>query len=122
MGTIYIPMTMNVLVLGHIKILRKLIKKGDVIVGLLTSKALKGYKKELTTFKDRLYILESLDLDIKIVPQESLDPTKNLKKYKCNALASGDGFEKCEIDSAKELGVKLLTVNSGCKIHSSDIK
>lgn len=115
-------MTVNILVLGHIKILRKLIKRGQVIVGLLTSEALKGYKKEAVPFKDRMEILKTLALDIKVVPQTSLNPIKNLKKYKCTALASGDGFEQCEIDACKELGVKLLKISSGHPTHSSDIQ
>lgn len=113
---------MNVLVVGHIRLIKKLLEKGNVTIGLLTSKALKGYKKERTPYADRLEILESLCFYMDIVPQDSLNPAKNLKKYKADALASGDGFEKVEIAAAKKLGVKLLSVNSGSKIHASDIK
>ena len=123
MQTCYVPMTCNILVLGHIKLLEKLEQKQyDIIVGLLTAKALKGYKKELVPFKDRKYILETLSLPIRIVPQDSLDPTVNLKKYKPDVLVSGDGFEPSEKESAKKLGVKLLNIKSGCKLHSSSIK
>lgn len=116
-------MTCNVLVVGHIRLLEKLeAKRHDIVVGLLTSKALKGYKKELMSFKDRKYILETLSLPIKIVPQETLNPSKNLKKYKCTALVSGDGFEQVEINACKKLGVKLLQIKSGEKLHSSHIR
>lgn len=116
-------MTINILVLGHIIILQKLLKKGNVIIGLLTTNALRGYKKEITPFKERLEILKALNLGVKfkIVPQDTLDPFNNLKKYKCTHLASGDGFEECEIESAKKLGVKLLDINSGSPTHSSDV-
>lgn len=110
---IYFPITANILTPGHIKCLEVLSKRGSVIVGVLTSKALKGYKKELVPFKDRKFILEAVTKhvkNIKVVPQDSLDPTRNLKKYGCTVIASGDGFEISEQKSAEKLGVKLLEV------------
>lgn len=121
-NTIYVPMTCNLLVVGHIRLLKKVFDKGDVIVGLLSSKALKGYKKELAHFNDRKYILEALNIPMEVVKQDSLDPYENLKKYQCTHLASGDGFEEVEKKATKKLGVKLLKINSGSPTHSSDIK
>lgn len=118
----YVPMSCNFLVAGHIHLIKKLQKKGNVIIGLLTSKALKGYKKEITPYKERLEILQALDFCLDIVPQDSLDPYENLKEYKCNYLVSGDGFEEVERKSAKKLGVKLLSIKSGSPTHASDIK
>lgn len=115
-------MTCNLLVVGHIRLLKKVFDKGDVIVGLLSSKALKGYKKELAHFNDRKYILEALNIPMEVVKQDSLDPYENLKKYQCTHLASGDGFEEVEKKATKKLGVKLLKINSGSPTHSSDIK
>lgn len=117
-------MTINILTKGHILLIEKLLIKGDVVVGLLTTKSLKGYKTERVPYKDRYFILDNLICSplIEIVPQDSLDPYQNLKKYKCDALASGDGFEEVEREAAKKLGVKLINVKSGYPTHSSDIK
>lgn len=117
---IYFPMSANVLVKGHIVMLKKLYAKGDVVIGLLTSKALKNYKKEVVPYVERKYILENFFNNI-VVPQDSLDPSKNIKKYSCDAIASGDGWEKSEIAAIKKLGIKKIDVKSGCKRHSSDI-
>lgn len=114
-------MTANVLVPGHIKLLIKLFEKGDVVVGLLTSKALKGYKKERMPFKDRKYILERISLPLTVVAQDTLSPEVNLIKYQCDAIASGDGWEKSELDTIKKLGIKKINVKSGHKLHSSDL-
>lgn len=117
-------MTCNVLVPGHIKCVKKLRKKGLVIIGLLSSKALLGYKKEVIPFKDRLYILRELfksDKKIIIVKQNSLNPERNIKKYRCNSIASGDGWEQKELESIKRLGIKKINIRSGEKVHSSDI-
>jgi len=122
--TIYFPMTCNVLTKGHIRCLEILSKKGLVIVGLLTSKALEGYKEELMPFEERKYILEIVAMgigNIIVVPQNSLDPIEKLQAFKCNAIASGDGFEKIERQAAKKLNLKKIRVNSRCPLHSSDI-
>jgi phosphoenolpyruvate phosphomutase / 2-hydroxyethylphosphonate cytidylyltransferase len=119
---IYAPMTCDILVVGHIRFLKKLSQKGQVIVGVLTDQALKGYKKNCIPFKDRYEILNELWLHDELVPQTSLDPTANLIKYQCDAIASGDGFEPSEQAAAKRLGVKLLNIKSGSKLHSSHLK
>lgn len=108
---IYIPMTLNILTPGHIKVLETLRDMGNVRIGLLTSKALKGYKQELMPFEDRRFVAETIaiPLGIDVVAQESLDPTANLKKYKEEALASGDGFEDSELLAIKKL--KLVKVH-----------
>lgn len=118
---IYFPMTCNILTKGHIKCLEKLSKKGKIVVGLLTSKALEGYKKERMPFKDRKYILQSLKIRSTVVPQNSLNPEKNIKKYKCSAIASGDGWEPEELQVIKDLGLTIINIKSGEKLHSSNI-
>lgn len=89
-------------------------------MGLLTSKALKGYKKEKMKWEDRKFILSQITY-ADIVPQDSLDPTENIKLYKCNALASGDGFEKEEEEAIRKLGLTKLALMSGHPLHSSDL-
>ena len=121
---IYFPATCNVLVRGHIKALEILNRKGFVTVGLLTSKAMKGYKKELTSFEDRKYILDTIAMalgNIDVIPQDSLDPTENIKKYKCNAIASGDGWHPKELRAIKKLNLKKIEFDSKHRIHSSDL-
>jgi hypothetical protein len=110
---IYFPMTCNVLTPGHIFCLEKLIRMGFVNIGLLTPKALKGYKEERMPFEDRKYILETVAIalgSIDVHPQDSLDPTENIKRLKCNALASGDGFERVESSAIKKLKLKQIDI------------
>ncbi len=121
---IYFPMSCNILTPGHIKALEKLKRQGFVNIGLLTSKALKGYKEELMPFEDRKYILETIACalgKIDVVAQDSLDPTANIKRYKCDAIASGDGWEKEELAVIKKLKLKRIDLDSGHALHSSDI-
>lgn len=121
---IYFPVTCNILVPGHIKALERLIKQGYVTIGLLTPEALKGYKKELMPYSDRKYILETIAIalgKIDVVPQDSLDPISNIRKYKCNAIASGDGWEESELKAIKKLKLKVIDIKSGSKLHSSEV-
>lgn len=121
---IYVPMSANILTKGHICLLEKLKRKGFVTVGLLTANAMRGYKKELVSYENREYIMETIAMalgNIDIVPQDSLDPTENIKKYKCNAIASGDGWHIKEMKAIKKLNLNIININSGEKIHSSDI-
>ncbi len=110
---IYFPMTCSILTPGHIRCLGYLTSIGFVTIGLLTSKAMKGYKKEIVPYKDRKYVLDTVALaleDIDVVPQDDLDPRTNLLLYDCTHLASGDGFEKDEIEAAKWCGVDLINI------------
>lgn len=108
--TIFFPMTFNLITPGHIQCLDILNRKGKIIVGLLTKKALQGYKKEYTPWKDRKYILEHLKIKVKVVAQDSLDPTLCIKKYKCDTIASGDGFEIEEKKAIKKLDLKIINI------------
>jgi len=120
---IYFPMTVNILTKGHIRALEILSNKGSVVVGLLTSSALKNYKEERMPYEDRLYILNVIAsvTGAQVVPQESIDPTENIRKYNCTAIASGDGWEGKELEAINKLGVTRIDINSGCELHSSDL-
>lgn len=109
----YFPMSCNVLTVGHIKCLQHLAQYDFVTVGLLTGKAMKGYKKEVVPYADREYILKMIAeviQDIDIVPQDSLDPTENLIKYKCTSIASGDGWEEVELEAIRKLGLTKMDI------------
>lgn len=104
-------MTCNILTPGHIKVMEKLSKDGFLVVGLLTSKALNGYKKELMPYEDREFILNKLNIpNTKIIPQDSLDPTDNIIAEQCTAIASGDGWLPEELKSIKKLFLKIIDI------------
>lgn len=125
MKEIYFPMSCRILTVGHIKVLEQLIKKGFVVVGLLTAEALEGYKEELVPYKEREYILETIAIalgNIDIMPQSTMDPTENIKKYKCNAIASGDGWEPIELKAIKKLKIEKIDIRlpgEKTKLYSS---
>lgn len=110
---IYFPMTADILHTGHIKCLEWLSRKGFVTVGLLTDEALKGYKKNVVPYQERHYILETIAIaigKIDVVPQHSLDPSENIRKFGCNVIASGDGWEEVEENVIKKYNLKKLDI------------
>lgn len=117
-------MSCRVLTVGHIKVLESLIKQGFVTVGLLTAEAMKGYKDEVVPYKDRHYILETVAMalgNIDVIPQDSLDPSENLKKG-YDAFASGDGFEPVEEAAIKKFKLEKINVRlygEKTKLYSS---
>lgn len=124
---ILFPMTANILTPGHIKCLNYLSSKGHVFVSLLSRKGLKGYKTEIVPYEDRRFIIQSLNIpNLIVVKQDSLDPSENIKKFKCEAIASGDGWEQVEKDIIKdmsltEINIKLDNEGVGKKYSSSSI-
>lgn len=124
--TIYFPMTADILHPGHLKSIRWLERRCDcLLIGLITDKGLKGYKKPIMPFKDRFFMLDGLwGKNINIIGQDSLNPEKNIKKYRPDSIASGDGWEKEELKVIKKyhLGVINIKNKSWMGYSSSALK
>ena len=79
---------------GHKNILKVASKYGQIIIGLMTDKAALEYT-ELPHFsyKERESYLKKNSLIKAIVTQDTLDFTKNLKKYKPDIVVHGDDWK-----------------------------
>jgi len=122
---IYFPMTAEILTPGHVKCLEFLAPLDTVIIGLLTSKALRGYKKCVVPIEDRQYVLQAVAKgigNILIVHQNSLDPSENIKLLGCTAVASGDGWELEEEIAIQGMGLEKIDITFPKKYSSSSIK
>jgi len=104
---------------GHQNILNESRKLGKVIVGLLTDEAVVSYKRvPALSYEQRKSLIEDKEGVWKIVPQESLDYTDNLRKYKPDIVTNGDdwriGVQKETrqkvIDVLKEWGGKVVEI------------
>ena len=92
---VYVGLSADILHNGHINILKVANKLGDVTVGLLTDTAISEYKKfPHLNYKQRLTVLKSVKYIKKIIPQETLDYSKNLIKLKPDFLVHGDDWKK----------------------------
>ena len=87
---VYVAMAGDIIHPGHINILKIAKKKGFVIVGLLTDKAVRSYKgKTLMLYEDRKKVLMSIKYVDKVIAQKKLDYTDNLIKLKPNFVIHG---------------------------------
>jgi len=74
---------------------------------------LRGYKRCSVPFRDRYEILKAVAKGIggvKVVPQNSLNPSEVVKKYKPDGIASGDGWEKEELEAIKKYKLKKINI------------
>lgn len=81
---------------GHINLLKKASKLGKVIVGLMTDKGIKSYKKKypLISYQDRKKLVSSIKFVKKIIPINGLEYVKIAKKFKFDYFVHGDDWKK----------------------------
>ena len=91
---VYVGLSADILHEGHINILKVANKLGDVIVGLLTDKAIASYKKiPHLSYKQREIVLKNIKFVKKVIPQKTLDYRPNLKMIKPNFVVHGDDWK-----------------------------
>ncbi len=131
--TIYVGMSADLIHPGHMNILKNSYKYGKVIVGLLTDKAIASYKRlPALTYEQRKEVIEGIKYVNSVVPQDTLDYTDNLYRYKPNYVLHGDdwkqGVQKNArqkvIDALSEWGGELIEVPytkgiSSTQLHNS---
>lgn len=92
------------------------------MVGLLTDKAVKGYKTIIIPYRERKAILEAIKEVWIVVPQNSLDPYSNLIKYQPQYIVSGDGWEEKELKAIQRTGTKIKNIRYYNKQSTTKIK
>ena len=129
--TVYVAMSGDLLHPGHINILKIASQKGKVVVGLLTDEAIASYKRiPVMKWEDRKVVVENIVYVDKVIRQETLDYTNNLKNLKPKFGVHGDDWKtgvqknvrKKVIDILKEWNGELIEVPYTEGISSSEIK
>jgi len=96
---------------GHLNIINEARKLGEVIIGLLTDKAIASYKRlPALTFEQRKIIMENIVGVSKVVPQETLDYVPNLIKFKPDYVVHGDDWRT---GVQKEVRERVISALSG---------
>ena len=129
---VFVPMAIDFLHHGHINILIKAKKYGNVIVGLMTDNGIKSYKgkKPIISFKNRLKILKHISLVSYILPLSGLKYVNYAKKFKFDFFVHGSDWKtNVQSDQRKKLkkimknwGGKVIDIPYTAKISSSKIK
>lgn len=111
---VYCAMSGDIVHVGHINILKIASKYGDVVLGVLTDKAISTYKKPpVQNYKQRKLLLESIRYVKKVIPQTTHDYSNNLKKLKPNVVVHGDDWRSGVQKKVREKVLKLLKTWNG---------
>ena len=120
---VYVGMAADIIHEGHINLLKKANQYGEVIVGLLTDKAISSYKGvPYLDFKRRRIIIQNIKYVKKIIPQETLDYVSNLNKIKPNYVVHGDDWKKGVQKKTRNRVIKTLKKWSGKLIEPAYTK
>lgn len=116
---VYVGMSADLVHPGHLNILKTAGEYGEVVVGLLTDKAVASYKRiPYMEYEQRKQVLENIKGVSRVVPQETLDYVPNLREYKPAYAVHGDdwkeGVQRATrqrvIDTLAEWGGELVEV------------
>lgn len=110
----YVPLAVDILHTGHINIINTAKKYGNVVVGLLSDRAIAEYKDLPTLdYSERYKIVKSLKDVSKIVKQDTWDYSSILKILKPDFFIHGDDWKKGVQKKTRENVIKLLKKYSG---------
>jgi phosphoenolpyruvate phosphomutase len=128
---VYVSLSADILHEGHINILNKASKLGDVTVGLMTDEAISHYKKiPFLNFSQRKVVLKNLSMVKNVIPQFEMDYRPNLRKLKPDYVVHGDDWKTNllkrnraqVIKELKKWSGKLVEYSYTKKISSTNIK
>lgn len=127
---VYVGMSADLVHPGHLNVIKEAEKLGEVIIGLLTDKAIASYKRlPFMTYEQRKIIVENIKGVSQVVPQETLDYVPNLREIKPDFVVHGDdwkqGVQKQTrqrvIDALSEWGGQLVEVPYTRDISSTQL-
>ena len=111
---VYVGLAADILHEGHINILQIASKLGDVTVGLLTDSAISSYKKlPHLNYRQREIILKNIKFVKRVLPQTTLNYTKNLLRLRPDYVVHGDDWRSGIQKNAREQVIKTLKKWSG---------
>jgi len=114
---VYVAMSADLLHPGHLNIINKAQKLGQVVIGLLTDEAVASYKRvPLLTYEQRKAVIENIKSVSKVIPQTTLDYVPNLRRLKPDYVVHGDDWKtgvqkdvrERVVQTLKEWGGKLI--------------
>lgn len=124
-------MSTDVLHEGHINVINQGAKYGEVIIGLLSDKAISEYKRmPLLSFDERRIIFENIKNVSKVIKQDSLDYSEVLNTLKPDYVVHGDDWKEGVqqetrlkvIETLKRWGGQLIEVPYTIGVSSSEIE
>ena len=111
---VYIGMTADIMHPGLIHIINEATKYGDVIVGLLTDKAIAEHKRlPYLTYEQRKEVVENIKGVSEVIPQEEWSYVDNLKRIRPDYLIHGDDWKNGPLREIREQVFEVMNEQGG---------
>lgn len=111
---VYIGMTADIMHPGLIHIINEATKYGDVIVGLLTDKAIAEHKRlPYLTYEQRKKVVENIKGVSEVIPQEEWSYVDNLKRIKPDYIIHGDDWKTGSLREIREQVFEVMNEQGG---------
>ena len=111
---VYIGMTADIMHPGLIHIINEATKYGDVIVGLLTDKAIAEHKRlPYLTYEQRKEVVENIKGVSEVIPQEEWSYVDNLKRIRPDYILHGDDWKNGPLRESREQVFEVMNEQGG---------
>ena len=106
---VYVALSADLLHHGHINVLTKAAELGDITIGLMTDEAIAKYKRlQLLTYSQRELIERGIKGVTDVVPQSTMEYSKNIKSIKPDYVVHGDDWKSGIQKFQREEVIKVL--------------
>jgi len=120
---VYVPMGADIIHSGHLNIIKKAKKYGQIIIGLFSDEAISQYKSlPIIDYHKRLEIISSVPGIKKVIKQESWNYKKNIDLIKPDYLVHGDDWKEGIQKETRKKVLKYLKKYGGKLIEISYTK
>tara|TARA_B100001989_G_scaffold251958_1_gene232546 strand:- start:628 stop:1929 length:1302 start_codon:yes stop_codon:yes gene_type:complete len=112
--TVYISLTADSIHHGHMKLFETARKYGDIIIGLLSDKAVAEHKRiPYLNFEQRKKILINFKGVKSVIVQNEWDYSKNIKSLKPDFLVHGDDWKTGHMSEIRRKVLKIMKSYGG---------
>src|SRR6185503_21147708 len=114
MAIVYVQMTVDILHHGHVNVIARAREYGDVIVGLLTDKAVaENEHLPYLTYEHRKRIIENIVGVKRVVPQDDLDSGPYILRYRPEYVVHGTDWREGPLAPYREGTIEALNQYGG---------
>ena len=108
---VYVGMSADLIHPGHINILNRAAELGQVVVGVLTDKAVASYKRlPYMDYDQRAEVVSNLKSVYEVIPQNTLDYTENLRSLKPDYVVHGDDWKEGIQQKTRQMVIDTMVI------------
>ena len=107
---VYVAMCADLIHHGHLNVIKHARELGDVVIGLLSDRAIAAFHRlPHLTYEQRKIIVENIKGVVKVVEQETLDCSDNLRALRPDYVVHGDDWREGPQQWVRSRVLEVLT-------------